>query len=91
MSHSNAMNANVFKATAMKPMTTTVLQRLKSLAGLVVLPTLLLALLFALGRGLDGIIHEGQADNLSRPRHVNASPAAFGIQRAIADRTAELD
>jgi hypothetical protein len=91
MIHANAMKSNVLKAAAIDPMRITVPQRLKSIASLVVLPALLLASLFALGRGLDGIIHEGQSDNLSRPRHVNASPAAFGLQRALADRAAELD
>ncbi len=90
MTHSNAMKSNVCKVAAIDPMTTTVLHRLKSLASLVALPTLLLGLLFALGRGLDGIVHEGHSDNLNRPHHVNASSATFGIQRAAADRSAEL-
>jgi hypothetical protein len=55
-----------------------------------VLPILLLALLFALGRGLDGIIAEGKDAIPVRARHVNASPAAFGTQRALADRAADL-
>lgn len=76
--------------TAMEIMTTPALDRLKSLASLAVLPILLLILLFALGRGLDGIINEGKAVVPARPRHVNASPAAFGTQRALADRAAEI-
>jgi hypothetical protein len=91
MNHSNTLKANAFKVTAMEPVTTTLFERLKSLASLVALPILVLTLLLAIGHGLDGIVHEGQVDNLTRPRHVNASPAAFGIQRAIADRAAEMD
>jgi len=75
--------------TAMETMTTPALDRLKSFASLAVLPILLLALLFALGRGLDGIIAEGKAVVPTRARHVNASPAAFGTQRALADRAAD--
>ncbi len=75
---------------SMETMTHPAVSRLKSFASLAVLPILLLVLLFALGRGLDGIIAEGKASIPGRARHVNASPAAFGTQRAMADRAAEL-
>jgi hypothetical protein len=74
----------------METMNTPAMDRLKSIASLVLLPILLLALLFALGRGLNGIIAEGKGEAPARPRHVNASPAAFGTQRALADKAAEL-
>ena len=76
--------------TAVKTMNTPTWDRMKSITSLVLLPILLLAMLFALGRGLDGIIAEGKGVPSVRPRHVNASPAAFGTQRAMADRAADL-
>ncbi len=77
-------------AMAIQTMTTPTWDRMKSIASLTLLPILLLALLFALGRGLDGIISEGKGLPTVRPRHVNASPAAFGTQRAMADKAADL-
>jgi hypothetical protein len=77
--------------TAVETMTIPALDRLKSFASLTVLPLLLLASLFALGRGLDGIIAEGKVADAGRPRHVNASPAVFGTQRALADRAAAMN
>ncbi len=84
---------------AMETMSTSVSSKLRSVASVTVLPLLLLLLLFALGRGLDGIIADGKAaapERSVKARHVNASPAAFGTQRALADRAgsmadAELD
>ena len=79
-----------YSVTAIETMNTPALERIKSIASLALLPILLLVLLFALGRGLDGIITEGKGVPAARPRHVNASPAAFGTQRAMADKAAEL-
>ncbi len=90
MTRLSPMKTTVFEVAALEAMTPTVLDRLKSLAGSVVLPIVLLALLIALGRGLDGIIHESEPATSNQPRHINASPAAFGTQRALADRAAEL-
>ena len=70
-------------------MTTSALSKMRSVASVTVLPVLLLIVLIGLGRGLDGIVTEGKttaADRPAKARHVNASPAAFGAQRALADR-----
>ena len=77
-----------------RTMTAAAASKLKSIASLTVLPILLAVVLFGLGRGLSGILAESQAtsarDHSVKARHVSASPASFGTQRALADHAAEL-
>jgi hypothetical protein len=61
------------------------LNRLKSFARLTFLPLLILALVFALGRGLAGIFNEGTVAAPSQPVHTNARIATFGTRPALPD------